>query len=49
MARKMAEYNLLALPVLGRNGTLLGVVTIDDALDVLLPEGWQKRLPRIFS
>jgi magnesium transporter len=49
VARKMAEYNLLALPVVEKNGTLLGVVTVDDALDALLPEGWQKRIPRIFS
>lgn len=49
VARKMAEYNLLALPVLDRKGLLLGVVTVDDALDALLPEGWQKRLPKIFS
>ncbi len=49
VARKMAEYNLLALPVVDRNGILLGVVTIDDALNSLLPEGWKKRLPRIFS
>lgn len=49
VARKMAEYNLLALPVVDRNNILLGVVTVDDALDALLPEGWKKRLPRIFS
>jgi magnesium transporter len=49
VARKMAEYNLLALPVVDRNNALLGVITIDDALDSLLPEGWKKRLPRIFS
>ncbi|MEO8285336.1 MAG: CBS domain-containing protein [Chloroflexota bacterium] len=49
VARKIAEYNLLALPVVDRNDVLLGVVTVDDALDALLPEGWKKRLPRIFS
>jgi CBS domain-containing protein/sporulation protein YlmC with PRC-barrel domain len=49
VARKMAEYNLLALPVVDADNTLLGVVTVDDALDALLPEGWKKRLPRIFS
>jgi Mg/Co/Ni transporter MgtE len=49
VARKMAEYNLLALPVVNRNNKLLGVITIDDALDSLLPEGWKKRIPRIFS
>jgi CBS domain-containing protein/sporulation protein YlmC with PRC-barrel domain len=49
VARKMAEYNLLALPVVDRDGILLGVVTVDDALDALLPEGWRKRLPKVFS
>lgn len=49
VARKMAEYNLLALPVVDKQGNLHGVVTVDDALDSLLPEGWQKRLPKIFS
>ena len=49
VARKMAEYNLLALPVLDREGRMMGLVTVDDALDVLLPSGWQRRLPRIFS
>ncbi len=49
VARTMAEYNLIALPVVDDAGTLCGVVTVDDALDSLLPEGWQKRIPRIFS
>jgi flagellar motility protein MotE (MotC chaperone) len=49
VARTMAEYNLLALPVVTRNNEMLGVITIDDALDSLLPEGWKKRIPRIFS
>ena len=49
VARTMAEYNLLALPVLDDMGRILGVVTVDDALEVLLPSGWQRRLNRIFS
>jgi CBS domain-containing protein len=49
VARKMAEYNLMALPVVDDSGRLLGVVTADDALDALLPEGWKRRIPRIFS
>lgn len=49
VARKMAEYNLLALPVVDRNNKLQGVITIDDALDSLLPAGWKRHLPRIFN
>jgi Mg/Co/Ni transporter MgtE len=49
VARRLAEYNLMAIPVLDSAGDLLGIVTVDDALDVLLPSGWQRRLPRIFS
>jgi magnesium transporter len=42
-ARVLAEYNLLAVPVLDDNRRLLGIVTVDDALAVLLPEVWQRR------
>ena len=42
-ARVLAEYNLLAVPVLDENRRLLGIVTVDDALAVLLPEVWQRR------
>jgi magnesium transporter len=42
-ARVLAEYNLLAVPVLDENRHLLGIVTVDDALAVLLPEVWQRR------
>jgi len=42
-ARVLAEYNLLAVPVLGADRHLLGIVTVDDALAVLLPEIWQRR------
>ncbi|HVG06087.1 MAG TPA: CBS domain-containing protein [Thermoanaerobaculia bacterium] len=48
-ARVLAEYNLLAVPVLDRNGRLLGIVTVDDALAVLLPEIWQRRGARPFA
>ena len=37
VAEIMAKYNFLAVPVVSEAGTLEGVVTIDDALDVLLP------------
>jgi magnesium transporter len=48
VARTIAHYNLLALPVVDENNHLLGVVTVDDAIDVILPEEWQRRLPKIF-
>jgi magnesium transporter len=37
VAETMAKYNLLAIPVVSTEGILEGVVTIDDAIDVLLP------------
>jgi magnesium transporter len=48
VAQKIAEYNLLALPVLDEAGEILGIVTVDDAMEMLLPKGWRQRLPRIF-
>ena len=42
-ARLLAEYNLLAIPVLDDAARLIGVVTVDDALAVLMPEIWQRR------
>lgn len=49
-ARVLAEYNLLAVPVLDdETRKLLGIVTVDDALAVLLPEVWQRRGARVFA
>ena len=44
VAKKMAKYNLLALPVVDDEEKLKGVVTVDDALDIVLPYAWKKRL-----
>ena len=49
VARVIAKYNLLAVPVVDDRGALQGVVTVDDAIDVLLPTAWKKRLPRVFA
>jgi len=38
VAEQMSKYDLLALPVTDENGKLLGIVTVDDALDVLEEE-----------
>jgi len=38
VARKMAKYDLNAMPVVDPHGALLGVITIDDVIDVLTQE-----------
>lgn len=38
VARRMAKYDFSALPVLGPNQRLLGVITVDDVIDVLTEE-----------
>ena len=48
VARTIADYNLQALPVVDDEGRILGVVTVDDAMEIVLPEPWRNRLPRIF-
>ncbi len=49
VARVMGEYNLLALPVVDAQGRMLGLVTADDVLDMMLPETLRRHLPRLFS
>jgi magnesium transporter len=45
-ARMMADHDLLALPVVDAEDKMLGIVTVDDAIDVILPTAWKKRIPR---
>ncbi len=49
VAQKIAEYNLLALPVVDEVGDILGIVTVDDAIELLLPKDWRQRLPRLLT
>lgn len=39
VAEKIARYNLLAVPVLEKDGSVVGFVTVDDVVDVLIEEG----------
>jgi magnesium transporter len=38
VARRMAKYDLNVIPVVAEDGSLLGVITIDDIIDVLVQE-----------
>ncbi len=49
VAEVVAHYNLLAVPVVDDDRRLVGIVTIDDAIDTVIPTAWKKRLPRVFG
>jgi len=49
VAEVVAHYNLLAVPVVDEQNVLMGIVTVDDAIDTVIPTAWKKRLPRVFS
>jgi CBS domain-containing protein len=46
VASVVARYNLLAVPVVDAEGRLAGIVTVDDAIDTILPASWRRRVPR---
>jgi len=48
VAEIMAKYNLLAVPVVNVEGVLEGVVTVDDALDILLPNERRRKPTRMY-
>ena len=45
----IARYDLLACPVLDDDGKMLGIVTVDDAIDAIIPEKLKQQLPRFTS
>ena len=42
VARYFATYNLAAVPVVDVGGHLIGVVTVDDVIDHMLPPDWRE-------
>ncbi|HTX07728.1 MAG TPA: CBS domain-containing protein [Solirubrobacteraceae bacterium] len=43
VARLMADFNLLAMPVIDADGKPIGVVSFDDVLERVIPEEWRWR------
>lgn len=43
IARLMTDYNLMSMPVLDTDGKPIGVLAVDDVLELLLPEDWRRR------
>jgi CBS domain-containing protein/sporulation protein YlmC with PRC-barrel domain len=39
----MTDYNLMTIPVVDDRSAMLGVITVDDVLEVALPEDWRRR------
>jgi hypothetical protein len=39
----MSDYNLITIPVVDDGCHMLGVITVDDVLEVTLPEDWRRR------
>jgi magnesium transporter len=46
VAATIAKYDLLAVPVVHESGRLLGVVTVDDAIDAIMSPDVARHLPR---
>ncbi|WP_447973202.1 magnesium transporter [Nitrospira sp. Kam-Ns4a] len=44
VARQVARYNLLAIPVVERDNRLVGIVTVDDVVDVIREEATEDML-----
>jgi CBS domain-containing protein/sporulation protein YlmC with PRC-barrel domain len=39
----MSDYNLITIPVVDEQRTMIGIITVDDVLEVTLPEDWRRR------
>ncbi len=47
VASAIAKYDLLAVPVVDGRGKMLGIVTVDDAIDAIMPDEIAKKLPHL--
>ncbi|HTZ09417.1 MAG TPA: CBS domain-containing protein, partial [Acidimicrobiales bacterium] len=42
VTRKMTDFNLTVAPVMDEEHRMIGVITVDDLLEMLLPTGWRR-------
>jgi Mg/Co/Ni transporter MgtE len=38
----MSDFNLTVAPVMDEQHLMIGVITVDDVLEQLLPTGWRR-------
>jgi CBS domain-containing protein/sporulation protein YlmC with PRC-barrel domain len=43
VAMVMTDFNLIAIPVIDGDGKPIGIVSVDDVLELLVPEEWRRR------
>jgi Mg/Co/Ni transporter MgtE len=43
VAQLMADFNLIAMPVVDHAGMPVGLISVDDVLELLVPEEWRRR------
>ena len=43
VARLMTDFDLTVVPVVDEQERMVGVVTVDDVLELVLPSGWRRR------
>jgi CBS domain-containing protein len=39
----MSDYNLITIPVVDQHRKMIGLITVDDVLEITLPEDWRRR------
>lgn len=42
VARLMTDFDLTVVPVVDEDERMLGVITVDDVLEIVLPRGWRR-------
>jgi Mg/Co/Ni transporter MgtE len=43
IARLMTDFDLTVAPFVDAEERLVGVITVDDVLELVLPKAWQRR------